>query len=61
MVMMNAEQIREAVRYCPFNRKVTTPYCFRCPYEKFNSLCIRMLRLDIINFIDQVNEEKREK
>jgi hypothetical protein len=59
--MMTDKQIREAVKYCTFNYARTTPYCRICPYVNFDSICVKILRSDIIKFMDRAIAAKEEK
>ena len=51
--MMRNEQILEAAKYCSFNYARTTPYCKVCPYMNFDKICVKILRSDIIKFMER--------
>lgn len=52
-MIMRDEQILDASKHCTFDHIRATPYCRICPYEKFENLCVRILRNDIYNFIER--------
>ena len=58
--MMRDEQIRDAAKHCTFDYIRATPYCKICPYENFGTICVRILRSDIIKFMDRAIEAKKE-
>ena len=58
--MMRDEQIRNAAAHCTFDYTRATPYCRVCPYKNFDKICIRILRSDIIKFIDRAIVSKTE-
>ena len=55
---MRDEQIRDAAKYCAFDYVICTPYCKICPYKNFDKICVKILRSDIIKFMDRAIAEK---
>ena len=58
--MMTDKQILDAAKHCTFDYIRGTPYCRICPYVNFNSICVRILRSDIIKFMDRAIAAKEE-
>lgn len=58
--MMRDEQILDAAKHCTFNYIRATPYCRVCPYENFDSICVRILRSDIIKFMERAIDARKD-
>lgn len=56
--MMRDEQILAAAKHCTFDYILTTPYCRICPYKNFDKICAKILRSDIIKFMERAISEK---
>lgn len=59
-MIMRDEQILDASKHCTFDYIRGTPYCRICPYEKFENLCVKILRSDIIKFIERAIDARKD-